>query len=87
MNQRLDPKQFGLSSRTVIERIGPNHYSIVVLRKSRIIMSDGLKLLEKVKMIRDVKPDKKVSLKTTAPVCSKTETFLGKNNITVIRSS
>ncbi len=69
-------KQFGLHSRTVLERVDENTIAIVIKRKSRIIMADGKKIAEKSAKIRDIQPSTTVVLKTTAPVCSKTRTFL-----------
>ena len=58
--------------------------AIVIIRKSRIIMSDGKKILEKTEKIKEALPKAKISLKTSAPVCSKTTVFLKKNGIDII---
>jgi hypothetical protein len=84
MNNTIDPKKFGLSGKTVIEDIGDNHYVLVVDRKSRVIMADGKKLLEKAEKIKAVEPCTKISLRSTAPVCSKTSRFLADNGIELI---
>ena len=84
MNSRLDPKQFGLPPRTVIEQLEGDTIALVISRKSRIIMADGQKILEKLRKIRATQPQIKVALKTTAPVCSKTKTFLESEGIQVI---
>ncbi len=76
MSKLIDPKKFGLHPKTVIEDIGKNHLSIVINRKSRIIMSDGKKILEKAEKIKRELPKTKVSLKITTPLCSKTTAFL-----------
>jgi len=80
----LDPKVYGLSSRTELKEIKKNHIAIVKMRKSRIIMKDGVKLLEDIKKIIAVNPKLSVSLLTNAPVCSKTSAFLGNHNIKII---
>ncbi len=80
----INPKQFGLPQRTVLEQIGDRTIALVINRKSRIIMADGLKILEKAKKIKKVQPDVTVVLKTTAPVCSKTRTFLETSGIQVV---
>ena len=72
----LSAKQFGLPARTVLEQIDDNTIAIVIDRKSRIIMADGKKIAEKSQKIQEVLPSTAVVLKTTAPVCSKTFTFL-----------
>ncbi len=69
-------KQFGLHPKTVLEQVDENTIAIVINRKSRIIMADGKKIVEKSAKIRDILPSITVVLKTTAPVCSKTLTFL-----------
>ncbi len=69
-------KHFGLPARTVLEQIDDDTIAIVINRKSRIIMADGKKIAEKVKKIQEKQPSTVVVLKTTAPVCSKTVSFL-----------
>ncbi|MDX1775755.1 MAG: hypothetical protein R3297_04180 [Desulfobulbales bacterium] len=84
MPKYLDPKSLGLHTRTVIEELAPDTLAIVVNRKSRIIMADGIKILAKAGKIRDVKPGSKVVLKTAAPVCSKTLKYLADNEIEIL---
>jgi hypothetical protein len=80
----LSPKEFGLAPRTVLEQIDQNTIAIVMNRKSRIIMADGKKILEKVQAIKSVRPALKVALKATAPICSKTIKFLEAEGIQLI---
>ncbi len=84
MNTVVDPKKFGLPARTEIEQISNKHFALVISRKSRVIMSDGRKILEKAKRIIDVHPQSKVSLKISAPLCSKTKKFLEDNKIEIL---
>jgi hypothetical protein len=84
MKKIVDPKEVGLPSKTVIEQVGRDHLAIVISRKSRVIMADGRKILEKAGKIKEAKPRSKVSLRTTAPVCSKTAAFLKENGIDII---
>ncbi len=84
MSKAIDPKDFGITGKTVIEQVGKNHYAIVISRKSRIIMADGKKLLEKFTLIHEAKPDAKLSLKTSTPVCGKTKAFLKDHKIDII---
>lgn len=79
----IEPVDFGLSPRTILDAVGKNHIAIVIDRKSRIIMSDGKKITEKAETIKKHKPATKVSVKTTAPVCSKTIKFLSENGIEI----
>jgi hypothetical protein len=85
MLKDLSPKQFNLPARTVLEQIDDNTIALVISRKSRIIMSDGHKIIEKAQKIRIALPSTTVVLKTTAPVCSKTEAFLQKAGIALIQ--
>ncbi len=81
MKKQIDPEEFGLPPRTVIEPVSSNHYALVISRKSRIIMSDGKKLLAKIEKIRNAHPGTRVSIKTSAPVCSKTKKYLESHTI------
>lgn len=78
-----DPRYYGLPPRTKLKQYGDTTIAIVLDRKSRIIMADGKKLLEKAALIKEKKPDVAVALVTTAPVCSKTKILLTENNIAV----
>jgi len=86
MMNTIDPEQFDLPPRTVLRGIGKSKIAIVINRKSRIIMSDGKKILEKAMKIKNHQPGIKVTLETSAPVCSKTSAFLSKNDIEVIQT-
>jgi hypothetical protein len=85
MAKTIDPKSLGLSVRTVVEAIDQNILAIVINRKSRIIMADSRKILDKSATIKEAKPGCQIMLKTTAPVCSKTLKFLADQGIKVIR--
>ena len=43
MAKNIDPKEFDLASRTILEQIDAKTIAIVIKRKSRIIMADGRK--------------------------------------------
>ena len=81
MDNTVDPKTFGLHRSTVLERTGRNRYAIVIRRKSRIIMKDGEKILDKAGRIRAAVPDARVAVRTSAPVCSKTREYLETHGI------
>ena len=81
MNQSVDPKKFGFHPSTKIEQVDGTHFILRIERKSRIIMKDGEKILEKVSFIKASIPDAVVSVFTTAPVCSKTKRFLESHGI------
>jgi hypothetical protein len=84
MTHIIDPKEFSLPPKTVIEQAGENHLAIVINRKSRVIMSDGKKILEKAEKIRKLQPKTRVSLKISAPLCSKTKIYLEEHGINVV---
>jgi hypothetical protein len=79
----LDPKKFGLHYSTVLEEIDEQTMALVMNRKSRIVMADGKKILDKVQKIQHKKPGVRVLLKTSAPVCSKTLALLAEQGVKV----
>jgi len=82
--KKIDPREFGLPARTVIEEFGKDHLALVIDRKSRLIMADGRKILAKAARIREGRPGCRLTLRTTAPVCSKTVRFLAEQGIEII---
>jgi len=79
----IDPKKFGLSSKTVIEQISKNNFAIVISRNSRVIMADGEKLLDKATKIKENQPKAIITVKISAPLCSKTKQFLEEHGISI----
>ena len=79
----VDPKLFGLHPATKIEKIDPLKFALVIRRKSRIIMKDGENILKKTARIQSHVPNATVVVKTTAPVCSKTRSFLREHRIEI----
>ena len=84
MNKFIDPKLFSLPPSTKLKQAGSNQFDIIIQRKSRIIMKDGKGVLAKVDKIKHHVPKAKVSLRTSAPVCSKTKAFLEERGINVL---
>ncbi|MDH3974888.1 MAG: hypothetical protein OEV42_11465 [Deltaproteobacteria bacterium] len=80
----IDPKQFGLDGRTVIEKDDEGCFSIVINRKSPVIMADGRKIMDKVDKIKSVRPGAAVNLRTRAPLCSKTRVYLEKQGVRIL---
>ena len=80
--KKVDPKLYNLHPRIILRKTKKDVF-IVMDRKSRIIMKDGYRILEIVKKIRGFETGKNVSVLSGAPVCSKTQKFLTKNNITI----
>ncbi len=84
MNKFIDPKLFSLPPSTKLKQVGFNQFDIIIQRKSRIIMKDGKGILAKVDKIKHHVPKAKISLRTSAPVCSKTKAFLKERGISVL---
>ena len=78
----IDPQKYGLAKRVKLCNAGKEGVDIIIERKSRLIMKDGIKIIATANQIKDQKI-KTASLKTSAPVCSKTKSLLIKNNIEV----
>ena len=81
--KKIDPKRYNLSSRLNLQQNKLNELFIIIDRKSRVVMKDAHRILEMVNRIQSIEKDKYVSLLTSAPVCSKTRTFLSDNSISV----
>lgn len=82
--EKVDPKVYGLPARTVLMSNGQDEFSLIINRKSRIIMKDAQTILKKAETIKKNVPKAIVSLRTTAPVCSKSIDFLKENGILVL---
>lgn len=82
--REITPEKYGLPKRTVLTELAEGHLALVIDRKSRIIMKDGEKILAKVHQIKCVDSGMKVSLQTSAPVCSKTITYLAEEDVEVL---
>ena len=79
-----DPKAYNLNNRVLLKRSGDNHLTIIINRKSRIIMKDGERIVKQKDMINKIKPNTTVSVETPAPVCSKTKRYLFSRNIDIV---
>ena len=79
--KKISAVDFGLSSRINLVQ-SDDHIGIIIDRKNRIIMSDGLRILNLAKKINEIQ-NTKIRLYTSAPICSKTIEFLKKNNIDI----
>jgi hypothetical protein len=87
MTEQVDPKIYGLPPRTVLMQTDSDHFTLVINRKSRIIMKDALGILKKVEKIKDKIQGASVILETSAPVCSKSIKFLKENGVDVVLKS
>ena len=81
--KNIDPTQYNLSSRVDLRQDRSGDLLIVIDRKSRIIMKDGRRVLEMVKKINKTDPNKNISVRTSAPICSKTKKLLLENSIMI----
>ncbi|MGY8764082.1 MAG: hypothetical protein ACKVLE_05020 [Fidelibacterota bacterium] len=79
--KNIDPKRYSLSSRTILRQIGKNNISIIIDRKSRIIMKDGQRIMKQARAIHQINSNMIITVLTSAPVCSKTRSFLLEKNI------
>ena len=61
--KKVDPKKYNLSSRLNLEKDSENNYYIVINRKSRIIMKDGIKIKNQATQIKSFDSNAKVKLK------------------------
>ena len=79
----INPGEFGLSARNKIVEIDHSRWALIIHRKTRLIMADGIKILDKINQIKSFQSGIDVSLKTDAPLCSKTRNFLQENGIKI----
>jgi len=79
--KNIDPKRYNLSSQTILRQIGKKNISIIIDRKSRIIMKDGLRIMKQAQAINQINSKMTITVFTSAPVCSKTRAFLLEKNI------
>ncbi len=82
----IRPKGRGIKPKQIkLLQLSKNEIAIVKKRKSRIIVKDGLKIIEQSKAIKTVKPDVQISLIIKDNnICSKTIKLLNENNISII---
>ena len=81
--KQIDPLKLGLSKRIRVSLGLDRNYYIIKNIKSRIIMKDGKKIKEIVNTIKN-QTNKQVFLATTAPICSKTKTYLESKSIQMV---
>lgn len=81
--KNIDSTQYNLSSRVDLRQGRSGGLLIIIDRKSRIIMKDGIRILEMVKKINKIDPKRNISVRTSAPICSKTKKLLLVNSIMI----
>jgi hypothetical protein len=73
---KIDPSGLKLPPSMSLEQVNDHTFILTIKRKSRIIMQDGRKLLEKLQPIRARIPAARIEIRATAPICSKTQRLL-----------
>ena len=74
--QPIDPRTYNLPPRTKLLQDNTGSLFVLIDRKSRVVMKDGHRVVKIAEDIKKVNQNKKISLLTSAPVCSKTKKFL-----------
>ena len=82
--KQIDSSTLGFSKRTQVAVDKDRNYYIIKNIKSRIIMKDGKKIVETANIIKN-QTNKRVFLATTAPICSKTKTYLESKDIHIVK--
>ena len=83
--KQLNPKDYNLGSRLVLLQLSENEIAIVKKRKSRIIVKDGMQILEQANAIKEIKPEVKISIIILGNnICSKTVKLLSQSNIIIV---
>ena len=73
---RIEIADLKLPPSMTLDQVNDSRFILTINRKSRIIMKDGRKLLEKLQPIRAHIPDARIEIRASAPICSKTQRFL-----------
>ena len=79
---KLDPKKYGLSTRVNLIENEKKEIILLIDRKSRIIMKDGRKILDRARK-KQLQENKTIRVRTNAPACRKTKQYLQKNGIEI----
>ena len=80
--KNVDPKLYNLPPRTRLKKSEKGIF-VVIDRKSRVVMKDGHRIYEIAKQIQTFEVGKKISVLSSAPICSKTKKFLSQNHIDI----
>ena len=76
--------RYGLSKKTQLEFIGPDHIAIVRFVSRRLVLNDAEQLLAVANAIHEKDPAMKVSLLCSDNICSKLVAKLSEANIEVL---
>lgn len=81
--KKLDSIKYGLNSRIKLFQNTKKEVFLVIDRKSRVIMKDGLRIIDIAEKVKSKEKYTGFYLKTSAPVCSKTKLYLNQRNILI----
>ena len=81
--KKLDSIKYGLNSRIKLFQNTKKEVFLVIDRKSRVIMKDGLRIINIAEKVKSKEKHTGFYLKTSAPVCSKTKLYLNQRNILI----
>lgn len=84
MTRIINAEDYGLPKRVQLIKLEVNKIAIVRRIKSRIIMKDGVKILEIAKSIWRVDNQQDIALLISGPICSKTRKYLEENKVEII---
>lgn len=79
---RLDASEYGISKRVPIFKNDKGDLAFIISRKSRFVMKDAKKLVERAELISRYY-NKRPHLIISTPLCSKAEKFLSENKIEI----
>ena len=87
MPKTIQCSDYQLKGRIKIWEVGENHIALVKERKTRLVKKDAETIIQQIEMIREKNPQLKVSLATSAPICSKSTALLREADIEIIALS
>ena len=81
--KKLDSIKYGLNSRIKLFQNTKKEVFLIIDRKSRVIMKDGLRIVDIAEKVKSKEEYTGFYLKTSAPVCSKTKLYLNQRNVLI----
>ncbi len=81
--KKLDSIKYGLNSRIKLFQNTKKEVFLIIDRKSRVIMKDGLRIIDIAEKVKSKEEYTGFYLKTSAPVCSKTKLYLNQRNVLI----
>ena len=81
--KKLDPIKYGFSSRIKLFQNTKKEIFLIIDRKSRVIMKDGIRIFNIAEKVKEKEQFTNFYLKTSAPICNKTKLYLNGKNINI----